>query len=431
MARRTWNTGDPATPLSAARLTGMEDDIEAGLLVDDANLATRLGNAAGLARGVLNGIYATQSALTAVSSSILGYGKSAALANTIMGRDGNGRSQVAYPVASADIATKGYVDSTVAPLAWPTVMGTQIGFIGDSYSSGYGLANPTTERWPRLLANYAGAAEQNLAVPSSGYINQGSGGASKFANQAALLSGACTHVIICGGINDAPLGASASAIQAEVTATIAAVRTAAPAARITVISPMWMASAPSADLLTVEANIRPAIPADVTFIEGAMWLRIDRTEWQQADGHPNSTGAIAIANWVRDQFGGSKSGAEFLQSVYPGTADKALNTTNFPGYVITSDTVKGARSGWWELDGQAVFYGVANGFIHLTETARKVSLRHDTTSNPSVLRHRMRFYHPGGDLIVKLGYDPSAGATTLITNGQTKLTARRVGVSNP
>src|SRR5690554_1817421 len=39
-----------------------------------------------------------------------------ATANTLMSRDANGRSKVSSPVASDDIATKGYVDGLVGPL---------------------------------------------------------------------------------------------------------------------------------------------------------------------------------------------------------------------------------------------------------------------------------------------------------------------------
>lgn len=429
---REWRENDPATPLSAARMTGMENDITAALGVPDAALATRLGSPASQARAVLDGLYASETDLQAVEDSIPSAGTSAATPNTIVRRDSAGNIKAAAPVAATDVATRSYVDNVLAPAAWPAVIGAKAGFIGDSYTAGLGLASPSTERWSKLFATMAGATEENRGVSSSGYLNEGVGGNSRFATQAALLGADCTHVIICGGINDAPLiaGSGKSAFQTAVTATINAAKAAAPAAAITIISPMWMASAPSADLLTVESYIREVIPAGVKFIEGGPWLRVDRTEWQQGDGHPNAAGSVAIANWVRDQFGGGLPGAVFHQEVRPGTSDLAVNTTNFPGYVLISATIKGAKSGWWDLEGQGVFYGVANGFIALTETARKVQLRHDTTSNPSVLRHKLHFYHPGGDLLIKLHYDPSAGATTAITNGQTKIWARNMGPSN-
>lgn len=370
---------------------------------------------------------------TAQASAIAAAGTALATPNTVVRRDASGRTAVAPPAAAADAASKGYVDSSLVSLGldvWPANIGAKIGFVGDSYMTGLGLGSPTTERWPKLLANMAGAVEQNLAVASSGYINQGVGGASKFANQAALLSGDCTHVIISGGINDAPLTYTLAEMQAAVSATIAAARNAAPTARITVISPMWMASAPSDGLLRVDSEIRPAIPSDVRYVGGAPWIRLDRTEWQQADGHPNALGASAIAAWVRDQFGGTANGAEYAQYILAGTADVSVasrSTTTPTGYTIASGTVWGAKSGWWEVEGQLVLYTAANGFIWVMETSRKISIRSDVTSNPLPHRQKVRFYHPGGDLVVKVGYDPSSGAAMIITSAQSKVTARWLG----
>jgi lysophospholipase L1-like esterase len=365
------------------------------------------------------------------AAAIAGAGTALATPNTVMRRDASGRASVAAPVASTDIATKGFVETSLGLDVWPASIGAKIGFVGDSNMSGFGLANPATERWPKLFSTMAGAIENNVAVAGAGYINQGSGGASKFANQAPLLAADCTHVIINGGINDAPLTYTVAAIQAEVAATIAAVRTAAPAARITVISPFWMASAPSDGLLRVDSEIRPAIPSDVRYIEGGPWIRLDRTEWQQGDGHPNVAGAAAIAAWARDQFGGTPKGAVFGQYILAGTSDvlvSSRSTTTPTAYTIASGTVLGAKSGWWEVEGQLVLYSAANGFIWVMETARKVSIRSDVTAAPLVHRQKIKFYHPGGDLIVKVGYDPSTGAAQIITSAQSKVTARWVGI---
>lgn len=371
---------------------------------------------------------------TAQASAIAAAGTALAAPNTVMRRDANGRTAVATPATASDISTKGYVDSSLMSLGldvWPANIGAKIGFVGDSNMSGYGLANPATERWPKKFATMAGAVEQNLAVPSAGYINQGSGGASKFANQASLLAADCTHVIINGGINDAPLTYTVAAIQAEVTATINAVRTAAPAARITVISPFWMASAPSDGVLRVDAEIRPAIPADVRYIEGGPWMRVDRTDWQQGDGHPNVTGAAAIAAWLRDQFGGTPRGPEFAEYIIAGTADVLLSTkssTTPIAYTVAGGSLWGAKSGWWELEGQLVLYTAANGFIWVAEQSRKIRLRADVQGGaPLPYRVVTRFYHPGGDLAIKVGYDPSSGAAQIVTSAQSKVTARWLG----
>lgn len=312
-------------------------------------------------------------------------------------------------------------------------LGNKIGFVGDSYTSGYGLTNPTTERWSRLLADRVGATESNTAVPSSGYINQGSGGNSKFATQAGLLDANCSSVIMLGGINDAPLlsGTTPAAYQAEVLAAVNAVKARCPSARVIVISPMWHAGMPSSDLLLAESYIRKAIPSDVLFIERGPWIRIDRVEWQIFDGHPNALGASAIAAWVADQLGYNKTGAVYADIMPSGTSDVALNTTNFPAYTLGSTTIWDARSGWWRMKAQVVMYNAAvNGSIWITENnSRKITLRSDQVSTlPSPVHHMgIEFYHPGGNLTFKFGYDPNNTNMMVITNAKTRAEAKWLG----
>ena len=313
---------------------------------------------------------------------------------------------------------------------WPSFYGTKLGFIGTSYSSGYGLTTPATERWTKKFADMVGATESNTAVASSGYVNEGAGGNSKFSTQATLLATDCTHVFVEGGINDAPLALTTGAVLTAVTSTITAIRARIPNVPITIISPFWMASAPSPELLTIEANIRAAVPADVNFVEGGPWMRLDRTEWQQGDGHPNALGAIAIASWLRDQLGGTLTGAEYAQYIMAGTSDVAVSTLSATSpltYTICGGTILGAKSGWWELEGNADLYTAANGFVWVAENLRKIRMRSDVTSVPQIHRVITRFYHPGGDLPVKLGYDPSTGAAMIITSAMTKVTAKWIG----
>lgn len=343
----------------------------------------------------------------------------------------NNTSDMSKPVSTLQ---KAYVDGQVGSL-W-SGLGSKIGFVGDSYMTGLGLTTPATERWTKKLVDMVVSTENNVAVSGAGYSNQGTGGNSKFATQATLLATNCTHVIMSGGINDAPLGLSTAALQAEVTSALNAIRTRIPGIPITVISPMWYAVMPTYELLLVESQIRGAVKTfngaagnGVTFIEGGPWLRIDRTEWQQGDGHPNAAGSIAIASWVRDQYGGTPVGAEFYKDVVSGTADLTVNTTNFPGYVIGSGTILGAKSGWWILEAEEVMFTSSNGFIWIKETARKVTKRFDVQGgNPMPIKHKIRFYHPGGDLAVSYGYDPSVGSPVLLTNGQSQMTAKYDGV---
>lgn len=325
----------------------------------------------------------------------------------------------------------GYITDTGTSSAWPSILGNKVGVVGDSYSSGLGLTNPSTERWPKLLANAAGATENNVAVPSAGYVNEGSGGNSKFSTQATLLDTNCQSVIMCGGINDAPLGQTDAQMNTAVTNAINAIKARCPAAKIIVISPMWHAGAPSAGLLTVERQIRAAIPADVTFIERGPWIRIDRVEWQISDGHPNALGAIAIAAWVKDQLGFKAPGAVYNEIIVPGTSDIALNQTNFPSWILAQDTIWKAQSGWWKFEAQISMYNAVNGWIWLQENnSRKIRLRSDQNATiPNVHRVVTEFYHPGGDLTFRFGYDANNNNGMIITNANTKAWAKRQGPS--
>lgn len=369
---------------------------------------------------------------TAQQTAINNVGQSTLGANTVMRRDVNGQTNIADPTLPDHAVTKRYVDLIPGAKIWPTYLGNKIAFIGDSYSSGYGLSSPTTERWPKILCNLAGVSEYyNGAVPSSGYINQGSGGNSKFSTQASLLPPDCTTVIMCGGINDAPLGSSDATVATAVNAAITGIQAYAPSARIIILSPMWHAGLPSADLLKVERQIRAAIPAGITFVERGPWIRTDRVEWQQFDGHPNAIGATAIAAWVAAQLGYSPTGAVQCNIVAPGTSDTALNQTNYPSWVIASDTIWNAKPGWWQYRGQLVMYNAAvNGSIFLQENnSRQITVRSDHVSTLPSPVHRIEteFWHPGGDLTFKFGYSANNNSMMVITNNVTKAFAKWLG----
>lgn len=311
----------------------------------------------------------------------------------------------------------------------PPDLGSKIGFVGDSFSSGYGLVNPATERWTKLFTEKLGTIENNVAVPGAGYVNEGAGGNSKFSNQVMLLDADCTTVFMCGGINDAPMGQTDAQIAAAVMNAVNGVAARCPDALLVVISPLWNASAPSADLLKVERQIRAAVPANIPFIEGGPWMRVGRVEWQIWDGHPNALGACAISAWVSDQLGYPTRGAIYNAIVTPGTADLPLTTGNFPGWVLGKDTIWSAKPGFWRLEAQLVMYNAAvNGYIWLMETNRKIKLRSDQSNAlPQVHRISTEFYHPGGDLPVKFGYDPSNSGMVVLTNLNTCMSARWIG----
>ena len=297
-----------------------------------------------------------------------------------------------------------------APTTFPTLLGTKVGFVGDSYMAGLGLTTPATQRWPKLFCDAAGVTENNVAVSGAGYIAD-PGNPGRLSEQAATLAADCTHVLICAGINDAPLYGTEAALTTAVQGTITAVRTRIPNVPITVISPMWFDTTPSSDLLTVERIVRAALPADVTFIEGAPWLRYERPELQQGDGHPNLAGSQLIAAFVRDaMFGKIQPGARYGAFIRT-LGDASFSTADT---TVASGTIRNAAPGWWELDGTAVMYGVTNGWAFVKAGSAKWRVRSDVlSSNPFPHRHTVRFFHPGGDLAISVGYDPT-GTTSVV-----------------
>lgn len=75
-----------------------------------------------------------------------------ATANTLMQRDANGRSQIATPSVSADIATKGYVDTTVGGYILTSTKGAASG-VASLDSTGHVPAGQIASLFPRNLGS--------------------------------------------------------------------------------------------------------------------------------------------------------------------------------------------------------------------------------------------------------------------------------------
>lgn len=337
-----------------------------------------------------------------------------------------GRNVLTAATAAAARTAIGAASDASVAVTFPAILGTKVGFIGDSYTAGLTLASPTTTRWTKVFSDGAGVAEANVAVSGAGYLNEGAGGNSRFSKQAALLPTDCTHVIIMGGINDAPIF-QVSTLTAAVQDTITAVRTRIPGVTITVLSPQWMPSAPSGELLAVESVIRAALPADITYVENGPWLRIDRDDLTTSgDTHPNIAGHQVIAAYVRDaMIGKPQPGARFGSFVRPGTGDAAFTTTDTS---LVSGTIYNAAPGWWELEGAMSLYGVVNGHAFVKTATTKWRIRSDilSGSQPTQHRHKARFFHPGGNLVIHAGYDVSTGTANAMSAGNTRVWARRI-----
>lgn len=291
--------------------------------------------------------------------------------------------------------------------------GGKTAFIGDSYTMGLELADPTT-RWTTVYAAAAGFTELNLGVSSAGWVNEGITGTSRFAEQAQQVTADCTRVIICGGINDTSF--TASAVAAAVTETIGVVRSKAPNAQIIVISPMWWNGIPSDGLMTTDAAIRGAIPAGVRYIEGAAWIRYGRADAQVSDGHPNPTGGKIIAGWVQAKIEGTGGGGTLYgEWDTPGTTD-SIQGGGASQINLGPFTIRNARAGLWEIRSYMTLYADAptDGFFFVSggEVGNVITATNRAGVDSSVPRlheYRRRVRHVGnGDMPVNFGLTPNA-----------------------
>jgi hypothetical protein len=285
------------------------------------------------------------------------------------------------------------------------------------------LPDPS-KRWTTLYAASRGAAEVNKAVPGSGYINRGAG--ATFPQQAQGIPADTQSVLISGGINDAGLNRPNAELEAAVRATLEAVKLAAPSAQVTVVSPMWLHTAPSPQLLQVDAVIRRTLPSTIRYVESGPWLRVGRPEWNYYDGHPNELGHAVIAGWIQDSLSGDiPRGATFADFARPGTADTPF--TGIGGVNLAEGTIRDARRGWWKLDGDAVLYGSTAGFLFVSANGKRDAVRSDLASLLNY-QHDARLYHPGGDLHVTVGYAPN-GQARVLANGGTAISAHWDGAT--
>ena|SRR5690606_37038853 len=118
--RVNWQDGPSGgTPLSAENLNRMDEAIADAFAILDAATAAAVLNT--LMKRDANGRSKVASPIDATDIAnkqyVDGIGTAAANGNTIVRRDANGRAQFATPSAAADAATKGYVDGLVTGLA--------------------------------------------------------------------------------------------------------------------------------------------------------------------------------------------------------------------------------------------------------------------------------------------------------------------------
>lgn len=107
-------------------------------------------------------------AMAAADKARLDSATNTSAANTLMLRDGSGRAQVVSPAASADIATKGYVDATIGGAAAPVVSSQDNGLATPGIlAAAQTVVDATSASTPNTLARRDSAGRTQVATPSA------------------------------------------------------------------------------------------------------------------------------------------------------------------------------------------------------------------------------------------------------------------------
>lgn len=147
-------------------------------------------------------------------------------------------------------------------------------FVGDSYTTGSGASTPA-RRWTSLLSREMGWFEENMGSPGAGYLNVGrgtgcpQGGCPSFSKLASKVIAAskANFVVVAGGRADS--GQDPEAVRAAAAELFSQVKKGLPKAKIIVISPIWDARNPPAEL----GRVADIVEAEATKV-GAHYLDV-------------------------------------------------------------------------------------------------------------------------------------------------------------
>jgi len=184
-------------------------------------------------------------------------------------------------------------------LAQPGAGQPVLGVYGDSYTAGPAWWAPGAG-WATRVAQWTGALVVNRAVGGTGYVQDPEGRGSIEA-QARLHPVRDADVLaVFGSINDHWTGAITPAeVGAAATATYAALRAAAPTARLLVVGPQWPATPPPTLLLQQRDAVRAAAQqAGALWLDASGWLA-GRPDLIASDGvHANDDGQALLAERI-------------------------------------------------------------------------------------------------------------------------------------
>lgn len=134
-------------------------------------------------------------------------------------------------------------------------------FVGDSYTAGSGATTPA-RRWTSLVSRELDWFEENMGSPGAGYLNVGrgtgcpQGGCPSFSTLAKKVVAATEtdYVVVAGGRADS--GQDKEAVRGAAASFFSTVRKGLPKAKIIVISPIWDARTPPAELERVGVVVK-------------------------------------------------------------------------------------------------------------------------------------------------------------------------------
>lgn len=186
-------------------------------------------------------------------------------------------------------------NAEAAPASGGVSAGPVAFFLGDSYTTGFGLPDPG-EGFAYGLADLEGWNATVEGFPGTGYATQGPCGGNAFIQRLARLPADADVVIIEGGLNDAIFGVPPATLAADASGLLAAVRMAAPDARIVVLGAADVLPEARSRVLAANAALR-AVASDA----GATYVDLADLEFTTTDGkHPTVAGHALIAEAVSD-----------------------------------------------------------------------------------------------------------------------------------
>ena len=189
-------------------------------------------------------------------------------------------------------------NADAAPISGGLTTGPTAFFLGDSYTTGFGLADPGSS-FAYRLADLEGWDATMAGFPGTGYAVEGTCGGNDFIHRLGLLPPDADIVVIEGGLNDAIFSVPVPTLTADATALIARIRELAPDARIVVLGAADVVPDARARVLATNAALRATAAA-----AGATYVDLAGLVFATTDGtHPTVEGHELIAESVRAALG--------------------------------------------------------------------------------------------------------------------------------